>query len=360
MNILLSAYVDQNLGDDLFIDSIASRYPDHEIYLLCDSELVLNVQLTNHKNLKRLGYKQALKVVRRMDALLIVGGSIFQDNPQYYKYDYMRNILVTWYKIMGRRIFVMGSNVGPVYSFLGRLIVQYCIMLASHISVRDVSSLRLLQSWGVRRRLSYSPDMIFSYDCSPLQKCIDNRSIGLGISVIHHGSDKSKMEAYISKLAQVIDEYLRRSDLQKRVALFAFDGGLENDGVIVDAVVKAVAGDVTRIDCHYYGEEVLIADFMKKFLACEYLVCSRFHAVVLALKSGIPFFPIAYASKTLNLLADIGFDRPYVEYGNMEKMDSVAVVADAIAQKNAFVLPPGYVEKSSGHFFALDAFLAKA
>jgi colanic acid/amylovoran biosynthesis protein len=355
LKILLSAYLDHNLGDDLFVDYFSQVYAQHEIHLLCDDTMRLNVQLESRPALHKIGLKQAAKSVLSFDALVIIGGSIFQENPAFYKYDYRRNALVTLFRAAGRKVCIVGCNIGPVRTAHGRRIFKYCFTLANSVSVRDSASLALLQQWRIRRNYGLAPDLVFSYPYQP--RSVVRSGHRLGISVINRGAKAEGGAAYVAKLVRLADRYLQGAP-DREVALFGFDGGMENDGAVIDTIAAALAPHGARVIRQQYGVTPAIRDYLDVFSDCDYMVCSRFHSLVLALKHGIPFFPISYSEKMTNLLRDIGYDRALAHYASMDAFDVDEVMNDITSTAPRFRLDPAVIEASRGHFERVDRFLS--
>jgi colanic acid/amylovoran biosynthesis protein len=356
MRILLSAYFDHNLGDDLFVDYFVQRYREHDVELLCDDEMQLNPQIELRGRLRKIGLRRAVKSLHRFDALVIIGGSIFQEIPNFYKYDYRRNALVTLVRLLGNKVFILGSNIGPVHTSHGKRIFKYCFWMANAISVRDTASFKLLQDWGCRQNYVLAPDMVFSYPHSASRTAAPGRN-RLGISVINLHRTAAQTDAYIDKLTQLAVAYLQ-GDACREVWLFGFDGGMENDGVAIERIVINLAMYGDRVTRHEYSRSYVINDFIDVFASCSYMVCSRFHSVVLALKYGIPFFPIAYSDKTLNLLQDIGYDGKVARYASMHELDIDYVMRDITDCGRRFALEANLTAASRDHFAALDRYIA--
>jgi len=358
MKILLSAYLDHNLGDDLFVDYFCRKYADHEVLLIYDQEMPLNAQLEGHQNLRKIGLKAAVKMMPRVDAFVMIGGSIFQDIPEFHRYDVRRNVLVTIARFFGARVYVMGSNIGPIHSSRAKRTFKYCFFLANGISVRDTASIELLRAWKCRPNYVLAPDLIFSYPYVP-RRAPAKRGPVLGISVINIKSDSDQTGAYLRKLAQMVDRYLVEQ-ADGVVRLFGFNGGAGNDGTAIERLVALTdGGNRGRIETHQYGPGVSLEGFLDCFADCDFHICTRFHSLVLSLMYRIPFLPIAYSNKTTNLLHDLGFSARSVDYAGMADLDATEAVAE-IRRRTGERLPDTdeLAKRSVIHFAALDEYIA--
>jgi colanic acid/amylovoran biosynthesis protein len=306
-----------------------------------------------------VGLRQAVRELHAIDALVIMGGSIFQDNPLYYKYDLRRNVLVTLARLLGKAVFIIGCNIGPIYSRRGARYSRYCFALANAISVRDSASFTQLQSWNCRTPFQMGADLIFSYPLRPMAPPAAPAR-RLGISVVNVNRPESETAAYVNKLTELAKAHLLQ-DTSHEVTLFAFNGGAsgQNDSVPIARIAGNLTSFADRVGVQEYRPNVAISEFLDSFAACDYIVGSRFHSLILALKFGIPFFPIAYSDKSLNLLHDIGYSGDIGYYASMQELNLESVLTDIAQPQQRSFLSRHYIGTSRKHFAALDDFISR-
>ena len=89
--------------------------------------------------------------------------------------------------------------------------------------------------------------------------------------------------------------------------------------------------DRTEIVAHREGTEIPQA-----FARCEKIIGARFHSMVLALRMGIPFFPVIFREKMQNLIRDVHY--PVTGY----RMDSIRLeaVRRFLWEESSLWLPP--------------------
>lgn len=349
-------YNDSNLGDDLFLDTLVRRYPNFDFYIYADKNSPpLNWSLKLHNNLHYadicFSNKTYKSEISKYDGVILIGGSVFQDLSYSLYRGYIGRYLI-FKKIIkaGKKIFVIGSNLGPFKTLFGKLIFKVTLKHVSHICVRDSYSFNLLNEWEIKNR-DLAPDIIFGYDFHPKFKPGNNKDI-LGISILNTKLNPEVRNLYIEKMAGLTNMYLKESP-NKMVRLFGFDGGNENDGEIIDEVLKLLNFPERAIKVEY-NNNITINEYLNLFIECSYILANRFHSVILAAKFGIPFFPIIYSEKTSNALNDIGYFSTSVQYKKIDSLN-LNTMHDLIrvSEKN-YAIKDTICSQSIKHFIGLD------
>ena len=102
-------------------------------------------------------------------------------------------------------------------------------------------------------------------------------------------------------MAEAADAWVEKTG--KGVILMAFDTGKEDDLFACRAVQALMQfPDRTEVAAHTDGTEIPAA-----FACCEKIIGARFHSMVLALRMGIPFFPVIFREKMRNLILDLHY-----------------------------------------------------
>ena len=130
-------------------------------------------------------------------------------------------------------------------------------------------------------------------------------------------------------MAKAADEWIRTTG--KKVILMAFDTGREDD-LFACAAVKDLMqySENAEIVAHHDCTEIPAA-----YGRCEKIISARFHGIVLALRMGIPVYPLIFREKARNLLQDIRFPYPA---GELDRIDEVSLVAFLSEPKRAYRL----------------------
>ena len=358
--IFLYAYDKINLGDDLFISFITNRYPDINFYLWTDKRNKKTFQ--NLKNLKVIDKNSVivrlLKKIRasfevrykmwwekRCNASVYIGGSIFME------YKTWKN-QITWlnYQAQHYHFFILGANFGPYRTEDYRRQLNITFNKMEDVCFRDMYSLKKFQG---NSKVRYAPDILFSYPMPdvPVKK---NQ---IFISVVscsgkdaEHGL-KEIESAYIENMSKILKEYLKEGYHLVFSSFCREEGDEEEIRKIID---RLRCQDSTKVQTLNYDGTNLI-QVLYTLAESEYIIGSRFHAVVLAMAAARPVLPIIYSDKTKNMLDDIGFTGVVFDLRRNEKWDYMHSRENL--DSASFTLPARMIKNSQEHFKRLDEFL---
>lgn len=352
--VYLYAYDKTNLGDDLFIETIVNRYPNTLFYMMSDVQnknkfkRLKNLRIINKNSqfvtlLKRIRpslvarYEAFYK--NRCDAHVYIGGSIFMEYPTW------KNIVNWWnYQADHYYFYVLGANFGPYTTEEYKEEMKEVFAKLKDVCFRDKYSYNLFSDVDTVR---YAPDILFGYDKMPKAREVKKQ---IFMSLIDCNSKEDERlrrnsENYIEKMAEIADSYMR--DGYK--VLFVSFCKAENDMVAIQQVCDKLSHwqenrnySVLEYD-GYNSQEILL-----EIVESEYIVASRFHAVILGILAGKPVLPVIYSDKTKNVLNDISINSTYLDIrkitDNIEN-DYMNVSSDVIEVIKI---------KAENHFVKLD------
>lgn len=352
MNIMVFAYLDNNLGDDLMIRLAAERFPQHQFLLYSNSSMVRNT-FYKYPNITVQKISAQHSDLRRIDFHLTIGGSLFQVATL--KHQLNRLLHLRRIKTLDRmkvRSAVLGANLGPFLNRVSEKIVEWELRNKDLITFRDRYSLEITKTFSLKRgnRLHLGNDIVYSLHSKSIPA--DPKS-GLGISVYRSQAvDENNCENYRA-LAAIADEYIRKTG--KSVHLFAFDTGNENDLVAAHLIKKEAKHKENFTIEPYLGDQ---DDILRKIKACERIIAVRFHSAILADVFRIPFLPVIYSDKTKHLLQDRGFNGLSLRLSDLtSKLDAGEIADMLIEGTNLFTL---FLEDKSTamiHFNELEKLL---
>lgn len=306
----LYAYDRQNLGDDLFVQTIARRYPHTQFYMWSDRKnretfaCLPNLKVID-KDSRFVRFLRKLRpslvaryqsmVESRCDAVVYIGGSIFMEYPNWEQ-------ICTWWDwtAKNRPFYVLGANFGPYHTEAYRQTMAKIFANCRDVCFRDKYSAGLFP--GVVRQ---APDILFGY---PMPK-IPVKEDQIFVSVINcAGRDESHNlnehdGRYVANMAGLLQQLL---DEGKKIVLASFckEEGDEEGIRKILAAMGAHEDPRVRVLC-YDGTN---ADELTCAIAeSGGVIGTRFHATILAMAAGRPVLPIVYSDKTKHVLDDLGF-----------------------------------------------------
>ncbi|MDO5292493.1 MAG: polysaccharide pyruvyl transferase family protein [bacterium] len=313
--VLLSAYVNQNLGDDLFVKIVCERYPN--VIFILTGEMEHKRAYRSIPNLKFVSdntllikvickFTNIIKKIRKKPMIyrnklllnilsahykinILIGGSIFNETSTRLSELEMEQ---KWYK---RHPYIIGCNFGP---YSTKRFYEYCVQSfreATQVSFRDRYSYELFKEL---KNVSLATDVGFS---------LVHRTKDLGyyvfsvldLSIVDYGRSKKFHKDYLEKILEIVNVLLASN---KTVYIVSFCNP-QGDMNSVNHIVKTVNSS-SRVKPFSYEEEGM--DKTLELLAnAEGIVATRFHALVLGILFQKKVLPIMYSNKMKHLLDDL-------------------------------------------------------
>lgn len=283
--IHLTGYFDRNFGDDMMMKLVVRSLP--EITFLVNE--TADTPLLSEPNVMQKPYAECCRFPK-----LVVTGSGFMINSK----AAFKTELLGFLKGHHPGDYCLGCNMEPLDNSVKRFLIRKKLNKFRLITCRDQESYRWLCRNTNKPAIHCLPDILFSLPEDWLPR-VDNPEM-LGISLMHRSNDGEDC-SYYRAMAEAADAWIRKTG--KGVLLIAFDTGKEDDLFACRAVRAFMQfPDQTEFVAHTDGTEILAA-----FARCEKIIGARFHSMVLALRMGIPFFPVIYREKMRNLICDLNY-----------------------------------------------------
>ena len=314
MKVFLFAYTKTNLGDDIFLKMISEKYKDVEFFInipnVNDRKIfdgIDNISFIeneeDNRNLDNIN-------VDKYDAFVYIGGSIFIESERALGSRKRFNSFIARCNEKNKPFFYISSNFGPYKTEEYLKLSQETMKLCSDICFRDKYSFGLFSEIS---SVKYAPDLIFSYDIGKVETEKDS----VGISVIDFGiRDDLTLysEKYFSLLANSINSYVKDG---KKIYLFSFCE-YEGDESGIEKLLSYLDKDTAKaVEVVKYTGDV--DEFMKIYKKMEYMICTRFHSMILSVNCNQKIYCVSYSKKMNNVAEDLGFN---IEIKNIKDLDS--------------------------------------
>lgn len=331
--IHLTGYFDRNFGDDMMMKLVVRSMP--EITFLVDA--TADTPLLTEPNVVQKNREDCLRFPK-----LVVTGSGFMINT--------RAALQTellWF-LRGHRPgdYCLGCNMEPLGNPVKRFLIRRKMNKFKLITCRDQASYQWLCRNTRKPKVYCLPDILFSLPDQWLPQIKSPNK--LGISMMHRVGDREDC-AYYRAMAEIADEWILKTG--KGVLLMAFDTGKEDDVFACRRVQSLMRfSDRTEIVGHTDGTEIPEA-----FAQCEKVIAARFHATVLALRMGIPVYPLIFREKARNLLRDLRYPGPFCD---LDGIDNISLRDFVISDQHPYPLKKDIYARASEHARLLKQWLA--
>lgn len=301
--ILLFAYSKVNLGDNLFIYMLVNRYKDIDFYIHIVEKEYEKVYKKYH-NLHYIYEERNFETVKieDYDAYIYVGGSIFMESP--YAINEMKDInkFIKKCKKNGKKFFYMSCNFGPYKTQDYLNLAKETFSLCDGICFRDNKSYKLFKEIPQVRQ---APDMIFSLPIKKIKK--QKNTIGISVISLEIRNDlKEKEEVYNDFIKRIIIKFAKRN---YNVTLFAFSE-FEKDKEAINKILSIVPEE--------YKQKVKIESFkgdieqyLENYAKMEYMVCGRFHSMILSILFGQKIYNLTYSEKQENVIKELKLFKKY-------------------------------------------------
>ena len=320
MKVFVNAYLENNLGDDLFFDILKATYTGNKFYIMSSSmKKEENVVVYRNKLINRIVRRFELKrfLTNKCDIIVSIGGSMYMEQ----KNDTNRRFF------LGKKpYYILGSNFGPYHTDTYFKNAHKFFEGAEDVCFRDKYSYNLFSDIPVVR---YAPDIIFSLDVRSL---ITNQNINddkndsnikseTKRAVFSIISCKDKVEEkYEEKYSQaIIDMTKKLINDGYKITYMSFCKN-ENDELAIEKILENLDDNIKKnIEKYYYMGN--IKEALNVLNNSDIIVGTRFHSVILGMLLNKAVVPIIYSDKTKHVLEDLKFQGKTVDIRNLDNYE---------------------------------------
>lgn len=367
MKIYLSSYLNNNLGDDLMIKLICERYPNHDFFVsntnnLYDvackcSNLHIIKSITPCKNdvLRRMFNKfisyfnvpkiQIIKEFKskKYDVNLELGGSIFmQVTPK----SWINKIRDAEYIVNHCDYnMIVNSNFGPFFTTEFHAKHQELFKNYDIVIFRDLTSYKM---FSCLNNVKCYPDIVFNIPFTHIKSC--RKRVGISVISLNNKGIRDNKDKYITGIVSLI-KAIRKKYEKYAIVLLSF---CENEGDLDACKLIVDKGGFLQHEIEIFNHTD-VEDSIRFFSDISAMVCTRFHANILAIALRIPFIPVIYSNKISDMLEDFG----YVGYRwNIKEGDNISIEAAIELLNKTPDINYKKMEEAMGHLTLIDRVLA--
>lgn len=347
LKVIIRAYLDNNLGDDLMLNLLFQRFPEYTFYLYTNSSVVKHT-FQKYNNVIIRDPSQMISDAKVSDAFITIGGSIFQlVNLRQHASRIMKILFLKYLKMRKKKIVTIGANIGPLSNKFSYKLVEWEIRQNSLTTVRDTVSLGIIEKFKKVNNFYQASDIVYNLDLN-----VSTEKRGLGISTYRQSRGNDNNIDVYTVLAKIADAFIEKTG--EPVKLFSFDSETENDLSSAYHIYElSNYKQMISIEPYLGNQE----NFLEQFKSCNRMIAIRFHSAILSDICKIPFFPIIYSNKLRDMLNDLEYSGPIIDIKNLDSDDDVDQIVEEIIKGNNLYLNEEKHQNAYIHFDELEKIL---
>lgn len=306
----LYVYLNNNFGDDLFVDIIAKRYPETKFYVPCSECGIKTIKNPNVypvvenwfyravNKVSRILFKKRLLnilLVKWCDISVYLGGSLFIEDSTWKE----RFRVLQEFVKYSEQFCIIGANFGPYDSWEYEDTHRKFFGTLSDVCFRDAYSYQLFAP--KMKHIRQAPDVAFCLKKNlifPVEKIVTIACV----SVEERTDLKQDAETYAQSHIKICEAFSERGYRINLVSLCEPQGDLKTCRQIYDGL-SLDAKNCTEIK-RYYGNLDEIIESMGR---SEIIFAGRFHSMIIGWILGRNTIPVIYSDKMKNVIQDIQY-----------------------------------------------------
>lgn len=312
----MNAFLENNLGDDLFVDILLQRYNKHQFYALSADYLPTH-------NLKVFSNPLGIKIIRRCglkpllanqcDIAITIGGSMYMETNRKSKFS------------LGKKpYYILGTNFGPYSSKEYYQKAHAFFAGAQDVCFRERYSYELFSDL---KNVRYASDIVFTLDTSQIPKTNVKKVIFSIISCERKLSIKYQKQ-YEEKMIEMTQFFIKKGYEVCYMSFCKKEGDEEAIASILQQCKKEIKEKITTY--FYRGNR---KEALKILADSQIIIGSRFHANILGMLLGKTVIPMMYSKKTKHVLEDMNFQGKVVDIKEIENFSVQELTQEELNRK---------------------------
>lgn len=351
MKIFILAYMRNNIGDDLFVETLTNRYKNVDFYINIPGgkyseqlERISNLTIFDKPDTDVELIKMDIELY---DGYVYIGGSIFMEGGKVYNLSEDFYTFVKRCNEKERPLYYISSNFGPYKTEEYLELAKKTFASTKDICFRDTYSKNLFPNI---KSVRYAPDALFTYEGRCNKKIKD--SVGISIIDLNIRPDiKENKEAYLKTLKQSIEHFIKEG---KSIYLFSFcehEGDENAINELIDMCDKEISEKINIV--RYEG---ILEAFLTLYEKMESMICARFHSLILSVIYNQKYVVMSYSKKISRVIEDLELTDRYLDIKDMNQaLTLTSKDFDYKTKKETEKI----IEDAKKQFEKLDIFLQK-
>lgn len=365
-HIFIHAFAAANLGDDMMMRILCTRYPkvtfclyadnsykarfrdlaNLKIYSPSDSWVIRIDRMLNKIKRTEMGFWKFL--IKTSEATVHIGGSVFTQHET--DYSPALNLDVQLVRL-SKKIYVIGANFGPYLDAKYERDYQSLFRDYEDICFRDQYSLRL---HSFLPNVRFAPDVVFNYKDIP--SCTEKKQVLISMIYMENRGGKYSISHYANGYNMFILHITRKYiALGYRIVFISFCSYQEDEKAIDTILNLLTEKELSNISLLVYDQN--LTDCVRAFAQSSLVIGTRFHSIILGWLCGKRVLPLVYDQKTLHTLQDNSVE-DYLTLDRLEELSEEAAgkIAQQLIESRPFDAA-SLVKQAEGQFAELDKIL---
>jgi len=293
---LIGNYGATNIGDDAILTAILKSLEGHKVTIFSANPegwkatggtKSAPIFPFGFRSIWKYGFKESINAMKKMNAIVLGGGGLFQDSYLYACFLWAWQIF--WVKHFKKPLFIYATGVGPLTTWLGKKLTRWAYRQADVITVRDRYSADILEELKIGKEVHITADPVFNYRKPGIAKGRTNH-----VYIISLRPWLDLNEKIISVLTSLL-EYLKTTK-EADFIFVSMQQIKQYDMQIIEPIVSKIGGEIF-IPNNF-------SDLLQVMETAEFAIGMRYHFMIGAILTETPIIPITYAPKTRALFAD--------------------------------------------------------
>ena len=293
---VLSGYFGfKNFGDEAILSILVNKLQQdrHRLTIISSDPQYTKSKFKHVRSVYTFDFSDIIGFISKSDFLISGGGSLLQDSTSLKSLIYYLSIIFIAL-VFRKKVIIFSQGIGPINTGIGKFLARNILRHCDYISVRDIKSQKLLESWNISSELVCDP--VFLTEIPNTQKD--------GSVAIQLRNFKTMTEDFIDRLAlKVAKKFNGRT-----INIYPFQSTIDDEICHrFEKALKLLETDSEINVCADLTDSEIISGISK----AEYLIAMRFHAIIIGIMSCTKTLGINYDVKVEKLCSE--FELPYIE-----------------------------------------------